>query len=86
MSMLAISVLQLETVRYAGLAPILGQSGTRVKGRSRISNTGKPKLRNVLFMCSFNARNYNRAYKALYDRMIAKEKSEKLGLIAVRNK
>lgn len=47
---------------------------------------GNPKLRNLLFMCSFNACKYNRACKALYERIVAKGKSKKLALIAVCNK
>ena len=47
---------------------------------------GNPKLRNLLFMCSFNACKYNTACKALYDRIVAKGKSKKLALIAVCNK
>ena len=57
-----------------------------VKGRSRISKMGNPKLRNLLFMCSFNACKYNKACKALFDRIVAKGKSKKLALIAVCNK
>lgn len=37
-------------------------------------------------MCSFNACKYNRACKALYERIVAKGKSKKLALIAVCNK
>lgn len=40
---------------YAGLTPIIRQSGSIVKGRPRISKMGNQKLRNLLFMCSFNA-------------------------------
>jgi len=43
---------------------------------------GNPKLRKLLFMCSFNACKYNRACKALYERIVAKGKSKKLALIA----
>ena len=71
---------------YAGLTPIIRQSGSSVNARSRISKMGNAKLRNLLFMCSFNACNYNRACKALYDRIVAKGKSKKLALIAVCNK
>ncbi|EDM42805.1 hypothetical protein SCB49_14815, partial [unidentified eubacterium SCB49] len=51
-----------------------------------ISKIGNQKLRNLLFMCSFNACKYNQACKALYDRLVAKGKSKKLALIAVCNK
>jgi transposase len=75
-----------ELCSYAGLTPIIRQSGSSVNGRPRISKMGNAKLRNLLFMCSFNACKYNRACKALYDRIVAKGKSKKLALIAVCNK
>lgn len=75
-----------ELCSYAGLTPIIRQSGSSVNGRSRMSKMGNAKLRNLLFMCSFNACKYNRACKALYDRIVAKGKSKKLALIAVCNK
>lgn len=75
-----------ELCSYAGITPIIRQSGSSVKGRPRISKIGNPKLRNLLFMCSFNACKYNPACKALYDRIVAKGKSKKLALIAVCNK
>ena len=75
-----------ELCSYSGLTPIIRQSGSRVKGRARISKIGNQKLRNLLFMCSFNACKYNKACKALYDRIVAKGKSKKLALIAVCNK
>ena len=71
---------------FAGITPMIRNSGTSVRGRERISKIGNPKLRNLLFMCSFNACKYNRACKALYERIIAKGKSKKLALLAVCNK
>ncbi|WP_031443991.1 IS110 family RNA-guided transposase [Arenibacter algicola] len=75
-----------ELCSYAGLTPIIRQSGSSVKGRPRISKIGNQKLRNLLFMCSFNACKCNRACRALYERIVAKGKSKKLALIAVCNK
>jgi len=75
-----------ELCSYAGLTPIIRQSGTSVNGRSRISKIGNQKLRNLLFMCSFNACKYNKACRDLYERIVAKGKSKKLALIAVCNK
>ena len=37
-------------------------------------------------MCCFNACKYNKACKAIYDRIVAKGKSKKLALISVCNK
>lgn len=75
-----------ELCSYAGITPVIKQSGSSVNGRPRMSKMGNPKLRNLLFMCSFNACKYNQACKALFDRIVAKGKSKKLALIAVCNK
>lgn len=75
-----------ELCSYSGLTPIIRQSGSSVKGRARISKIGNVKLRNLLFMCSFNACKYNKSCRELYQRIVAKGKSKKLALIAVCNK
>ena len=71
---------------YIGLSPVEKTSGSSVRGKSSISKQGNSKLRNLLFMCSFNACKANPACKALYERIVAKGKSKKLALIAVANK
>jgi len=71
---------------FAGLTPITKTSGSSIRGRERISKMSNPKLRNLLFMCSFNACKCNSECKKLYDRIVAKGKSKKLALIAVCNK
>ena len=75
-----------ELCSYAGLTPVIRQSGSSVNGRPRISKIGNQKLRNLLFMCSFNACKYNKACREIYERLVAKGKSKKLALIAVCNK
>ncbi|WP_179020052.1 IS110 family transposase [Winogradskyella forsetii] len=75
-----------ELCSYAGLIPVIRQSGSSVKGRPRISKMGNQKLRNLLFMCSFTACKYNKACRDLYERIVAKGKSKKLALIAICNK
>jgi len=71
---------------YCGLTPIIRESGSSVRGRSRISKMGNQKLRNLLFLCSFTACQYNKACNDLYRRITDKGKSKKLALIAVSNK
>lgn len=71
---------------YVGITPTIRQSGSSVRGRSRISKVGNKKLRNLMFLASFSACQYNKACKALFDRIVAKGKSKKLALIAVANK
>ena len=71
---------------YVGITPTIRESGSSVRGRSRISKVGNRKLRNLLFLCSFNACKHNRACKEVYERIVNKGKSKKLALIAVANK
>jgi transposase len=71
---------------YVGITPTIRESGSSVRGRARISKVGNRKLRNLLFLCSFNACKRNKACKAVYMRIINKGKSKKLALIAVANK
>lgn len=71
---------------YLGLAPNERSSGSSIRGKTRISKTGNPIVRNHLFLCSFTASIHNPQCKALFDRIVAKGKSKKLALIAVCNK
>ena len=75
-----------ELCSYAGITPVIRKSGSSINGKPRISKIGNAKLRNLLFMCSFNACKYNKACKAIFDRIVAKGKSKKLALLAVCNK
>ncbi len=71
---------------YVGITPTIRESGSSVRGRSRISKVGNRKLRNLVFLAAFSAYKYNKACKALFDRIVAKGRSKKLALIAVANK
>ena len=71
---------------YVGITPTIKESGSSVRGRSRISKVGNKKLRNLLFLCAFSACKHNKACRELYERIVAKGKSKKLALIAVSNK
>ncbi|MBT0609225.1 IS110 family RNA-guided transposase [Aequorivita echinoideorum] len=71
---------------YVGITPTIRQSGSSVRGKSRISKVGNQKLRNLLFLCAFSACKHNKACRAIYERIVNKGKSKKLALIAVANK
>ena len=71
---------------YVGITPVIRESGSSVRGRSRISKVGNKKLRNLLFLCAFNACKHNKACRELYERIVNKGKSKKLALLAVSNK
>ncbi|GAA4244793.1 hypothetical protein GCM10022292_24840 [Winogradskyella damuponensis] len=63
---------------YVGITPTIRESGSSVRGRSRISKVGNKKLRDLVFLVAFSAYKYNRGCKALYDRIVAKGKRAKL--------
>jgi transposase len=75
-----------QLISYFGLDPTIHESGSSIRGKSRISKTGNNLIRNLLFMCSFTACQYNKSCNEIYNRIIAKGKSKKLALIAVANK
>lgn len=75
-----------ELCSFAGLTPIIRESGSSIRSRPRISKMGNRRLRKILFICSFSACKHNKACRELYNRIVAKGKSKKLALIAVCNK
>lgn len=75
-----------QLISYFGLNPTIHESGSSIRGRSRISKTGNNHIRNLLFMCSFTACEHNKSCQEIYQRITAKGKSKKLALIAVANK
>jgi transposase len=44
--------------------------GSSVRGRARISKVGNKKLRNLLFLCSFNACKHNKACREFHGRIV----------------
>jgi transposase len=48
---------------YAGITPIILESGSSVRGRAIISKVRNRKLRNLLFMCSMSAYKCNKSCK-----------------------
>jgi transposase len=71
---------------YIGICPRLFESGSSVKGKSRICKMGMSRIRAMLYICSWSAKRYNKTCKELYERLVAKGKAKKQALIAVVNK
>ena len=71
---------------YVGLSPRIFESGTSVKGKSKICKMGMSRIRAMLYVCSWTAKKCNKACRELYDRLVEKGKPKKVALIAVVNK
>lgn len=73
-------------VAYAGLVPLLHESGRSVRGRPRIGHGGNARLRSVLYLATLSAARYNPTIKAFYDRLRAAGKPMKVARCAAARK
>lgn len=75
-----------QLISYFGLAPRIHESGSSVRGKSRICKMGMGTVRKVLYMAATSAIRCNKACRDLYERLRAKGKPHKVALIAAVNK
>lgn len=75
-----------QLASYVGISPRIFESGTSVKGRSKICKMGMSKIRAMLYVCAWSAKKCNKSCKELYERLVENGKAKKLALIAVVNK
>lgn len=73
-------------VAQAGLAPRHHQSGSSVRGKSRIAKQGDKRLRTTLFMPALVGIVHNPIIRNFYQRLVEKGKSKKLALVACMKK
>jgi Transposase and inactivated derivatives len=58
-----------QVAAHAGLTPQHHESGTSVRGRTRMSKTGNARLRRALYMPALSAKRYNPIIKAFCQRL-----------------
>ena len=73
-------------VAQAGLAPRHHQSGSSVRGRSRIAKQGDKRLRTTLFMPALVGIVHNPIIRNFYQRLLENGKPKKLALVACMKK
>jgi transposase len=71
---------------HAGLAPGQRQSGTSVKGKSRICKTGNSRLRKCAYLPALSAIQYNSLVKGFYERLVSRGKPKMVAVIAAMRK
>jgi transposase len=71
---------------YAGVAPFVHQSGSSVKGRTRVSNSANKGIKTLLHMAALCAMRYNQDLKKYYIRKVKEGKNKMSVLNALRNK
>ena len=71
---------------YSGLAPFPYQSGSSVKGRTRVSKMGDKKLKVLLNLSAWNAIRSITAFKDYFNKKVSEGKHKMSVINAVRNK
>lgn len=75
-----------QLVSYAGYDVVHRESGSSVKGKTRISKKGNRYIRNALYFPAMVASRYNPVLKAAYMRIIKKKTSKMVGQVAIQRK
>ena len=75
-----------QLTAHAGLAPRHRQSGTSLKGRSRLSKQGDARIRFMLYMPTVVALTFNPIIKYHYQRHLANHKPRMVALMACMKK
>ena len=75
-----------QVVSYAGYDVVLNQSGTSIKGATKISKKGNHRIRKALHFPAWTAIKHNPAMKEIYNRVFDKTKIKMKGAVAVQRK
>jgi transposase len=75
-----------EITALAGLDPTRIESGTSVKGRSKISKGGNSTVRKILYFPTLNCIQHNKQIRTFYERLVDNHKPKKLAVIAAMRK
>jgi transposase len=75
-----------DLAAYLGLVPVQRQSGTSLRGRSRMSKAGPADVRAKVYMAGVVASKHNPHVRALYQRLLAAGKTKMSALGACMRK
>ena len=71
---------------YCGIAPFPYQSGTSIKGRSKVSQLANKKIKALIHMCAINAIQNNPEMKIYYEKRLELGKNKMSTINIIRNK
>jgi transposase len=71
---------------YSGVAPFEHQSGTSLRGRSRVSRMANMNMKRLLHLAAMSAIKYSEEMRVYYLRKVSEGKNKMSVLNAVRNK
>ena len=71
---------------YCGIAPFPYQSGTSIKGRTKVSHLANKKLKAIINMCAISAIQHNSEMKVYYQKRVEQGKNKMSTINIIRNK
>ena len=71
---------------YCGIAPFPFQSGTSVRGRTKVSHLANKKIKSIINMCAISAIQHNPEMRAYYQKRISEGKNKMSTINIIRNK
>lgn len=77
---------QRQLISYCGYDVVQRESGTSIKGKTRISKKGNSNIRSAMHFPSMVASRYNPKMKEIYQRIIKTKPSKKIGLVAIQRR
>ncbi|MCW1266767.1 transposase, partial [Acinetobacter baumannii] len=75
-----------QAAAFCGLVPLQRQSGSSIRGVSKISRSGSSKIRSKLYMAAVVAIRHNPHIKIVYDRLLRNGKAKMAALCAAMRK
>lgn len=71
---------------YIGIAPFVYQSGTSIKGRTKVSHLANKKIKSIVNMCAISAIQHNPEMQKYYQKRVAEGKNKMSTINIIRNK
>lgn len=71
---------------YCGIAPFPYQSGTSIKGRTKVSHLANKKLKAIINMCAISAIQHSPEMKQYYEKRVFEGKNKMSTINIIRNK
>lgn len=75
-----------QLTAFAGVSPRRKESGTSIRGKTRMCKQGSARVRGVLYLAASAAVRFNPDLKALYERLLAQGKPRRVALGAAMRK
>lgn len=75
-----------QLAAYAGLTPQRHQSGTSVRGKTRLCRTGSKRLRKALYLPAVVAKQHNPLIRTFYERLLERGKTKMQSVAAAMRK